>query len=62
MDILEDLWGHLTLTEEEEEVVVNPKECDEEITRKGGLSLIGRICDDCVVGREMVSKTKDKIW
>lgn len=42
--------------------VVNPKRCDEEVTRKGGLSLIGRICCDCVVGREVVPKTMEKIW
>lgn len=54
MDDLKDLYGHLALTEEEEVVVVNPKVCDNEVIRKGELSLIGRICCDRVVGREVV--------
>ena len=52
MDDIEDLWSNLRLTEEEEVVIENPQGSEDEVQRKGERSIIGKICFDCIVGKE----------
>ncbi|XP_042973518.1 uncharacterized protein LOC122304969 [Carya illinoinensis] len=62
MDELENRWNKLRLSEEEEVVLDLPFGEAEDVQRKGERSLIGRICLDRVVGKEIVSHSMGKIW
>ncbi|KAF5462220.1 hypothetical protein F2P56_018246 [Juglans regia] len=62
MEEIEDLCGNLHLIEEEEKLVACPMGNDEEILRKGDRSLVGKICVDRAVGKEIVVNTMGKIW
>ncbi|XP_042972825.1 uncharacterized protein LOC122304632 [Carya illinoinensis] len=59
---LEELWKNLKLTEEEEEVVEIEGCGNEDIRRKDELSLIGRVCSDRVIGKDLISNTMARIW
>lgn len=42
------------LTEEEETIVLNSDEKDDAVLRKGGLSLIGKICTDRSISSDLI--------
>ncbi|XP_042974687.1 uncharacterized protein LOC122306320 [Carya illinoinensis] len=62
MDELEHRWNNLRLSEEEEVVLDFPFGEAEDVQRKGQRNLIGRICLERVVGKEIVSNAMGKIW
>ncbi|XP_040987762.1 uncharacterized protein LOC121235477 [Juglans microcarpa x Juglans regia] len=62
MDGLEDQWRKFRLTEEEEVVLEINSSGGEEISRKGNRSLIGKVCTDRVVGKDLISNKMAKIW
>lgn len=61
MDEIEYQLGNLRLTEEEEAVIELPQGNKDELQRKGGRSLIGKVCSDSVVGKEVIANTMEKI-
>ncbi|XP_042944620.1 uncharacterized protein LOC122278503 [Carya illinoinensis] len=62
MEDIEDRWSNLRPTEEQEEVIEFPQGCEDEIHRKGERSLIGKICSDREVGKEVIASAMGKIW
>ncbi|XP_041001574.1 uncharacterized protein LOC121247263 [Juglans microcarpa x Juglans regia] len=62
MEEIEDLCGNLCLTEEDETIVECPLGSEEEILQKGERSLVGKICADRAVGKEIITNTMRKNW
>ncbi|XP_042980007.1 uncharacterized protein LOC122310195 [Carya illinoinensis] len=62
MDEIEDRWNKLRLTKEEEVVIELPQGGEEEIQCKGDRSLIGKICSDRAISKEVIANAMGKIW
>lgn len=50
------------MTEEEEEVLIDNNSASEEIKHKREKSLIGKVCTNRVVGKDLISNTMTKFW
>ncbi|XP_042944656.1 uncharacterized protein LOC122278541 [Carya illinoinensis] len=62
MEGLEDMWGHLSLTEEEEVIIEVENDSEIEIQWKGERSLIGKVCSERYVGKKVIGNTMARIW
>lgn len=62
MEGLEDIWGQLSLTEEEEALPEVDSGSGEEIQRKGKRSLIGKVCSEHNIGKDIIGSTMARIW
>ena len=61
MDALEEKWKHFRLSEEEEESIVVDEELLAVSLRKGERSLVGKLCSDRVVNKDVIHNTMSKI-
>lgn len=62
MDNMEELWGKLQLTEEDEVDIEITKEEVEVVRKKGALCLIGKLWMDRVINKGVIEAAMDKIW
>ncbi|KAF5470878.1 hypothetical protein F2P56_011366 [Juglans regia] len=62
MEDIEVRWKQLRLLEEEEVVLEIPFGEKEDVKKKGDLSLIGKVCSDRSVGKDIISNAMAKIW
>lgn len=62
MEILEELCGNLCLIEEEKVGIELDGESVDVVKEKGDRSLIGRVCIERVIGKEVIDSTMGKIW
>lgn len=61
MDKIEETWGQMKLTEEEDAQIDLEGEAMEDIQRKGERCLIGKICIERSIGRAILKSTMAKI-
>lgn len=62
MEGLEELCGNLCLTEEEKVGIELESESEDAVREKGDISLIGKVCMERVIGKEVLASTLGKIW
>ncbi|XP_035551145.1 uncharacterized protein LOC118349709 [Juglans regia] len=62
MEDLEEQWNKLNLLEEEEAAIVFDEEVGEEISYRGECSLVGKVCMDRTISKEVVENTMKRVW
>lgn len=62
MDKMEELWGKLQLTEEEEVKIEIPTEEVKQVQEIGALFLIGKLWVDRVIHSKVIEFEMGKIW
>ncbi|XP_018821372.1 uncharacterized protein LOC108991470 isoform X2 [Juglans regia] len=62
MEDLEDSWRQMKLSKEESETIELNAEESEAVTKKGQLCLIGKICTERTIRRNIIAATMAKIW
>ncbi|XP_041011254.1 uncharacterized protein LOC121255023 [Juglans microcarpa x Juglans regia] len=62
MERIEEMWGHLKLTKDEDEPIELEEEAREEVHRKCEWCLIGKFYMERSIGRAIVESTMVKIW
>lgn len=62
MDNIEEMWQQFQLTEEEDSEINVDEECLAAETKKGEQSLVGKLCSDRIISKEVVLLTMAKIW
>lgn len=59
---LEERWGKLTLSGEEDKTITLGEKLSEEDQSKEQRSLLGKVCTDRTIGKEILKVTMGKIW
>lgn len=62
MEELKERWQHLHLMEEEEDAINFDEDIGEELLYKRECSLVGKVCMDRSVSKEVMENTMKKIW
>ncbi|XP_042942844.1 uncharacterized protein At4g02000-like [Carya illinoinensis] len=62
MEGIEEKWKQFNLTEEEDVTLDSPNGEREDVQQKGDRSLIGKVCTERGVGRDVIAKTMARIW
>lgn len=59
---LEECWGKLTFSSEEDELITLGDELSGEDRNKERFSVMGMLCADRSIGKEIIKNTMGKIW
>lgn len=62
MDVLKSQWKNLSLTKEECEPIKWAEEPTEEDDVKSRISLLGKLCSNRRIGKDILQTTMGKIW